>query len=200
MAHHLEWNFNHLDQDYITFIQSRDQPDSCLQSKRHTFRHSTEKIPFYLECTPDGYSPLRIPKGSCALWLAIPLSELPSNIKGVDVKCTIVCQKVGYKQESCVTRLGLIYSFPVGPPFISFEALTKHSSWRFDCYIDIQNVIYKTHPSPNILMGTATKAIHPPQQKPWIQWTFNGPSVTTFLSAKPGANTDIHSDLFSIKG
>eukprot|EP01083_Nonionella_stella_P147575 465849_1 len=191
MEHHFEWKFDHLTQDYMTFIQSRDQPDVCFQSKRHTFQYRNENIPFYLECTPNGFSPYKVPKGKCALWLGIPLSELPPTINGVDVACTVICQKAGYKQQSCLQRLGVQqYSFAIGPPFISFESLSQKASWRFDCYIDIKTIIYQSHTlHANIKNSPSRPNIeNNPLSQQTIRWSFNGPSVTAFLNAKPNAD------------
>eukprot|EP01084_Bolivina_argentea_P007336 13781_1 len=188
MADCIKWQFEHLTSDFITFIQAK--PDTCIQSERHKIKNLT----LYLECTPNGFSPFKIPTGSCVLWLSMALSELPTTIIGANIKCTIFCQAIGYKAETTYNKLGIqSYSFAIGPPYIPFESLKKKASWLFECHIDIQNIIEKNNPLNDTIISTNNVS----SQKS-ISWKFTDQLVNTFIHAAP--NTDIPSELFSIQG
>eukprot|EP01083_Nonionella_stella_P286733 975873_1 len=151
MSHQLTWKFELLTQDYRTFKLSRDKPDTCIEGERQIFEYSKKRISYYWQCTPSGFSSSQVPRGACVLWCAIPSGYLPPDIAGIDVKCTVICQAVRYKQQSSCHALGLrTWSFPIGPPYISFDALYQQTSWQFDLLVEITNIIPRNYANTSV--------------------------------------------------
>eukprot|EP01084_Bolivina_argentea_P102905 184347_1 len=157
-----EWNFLHNSSLIKQFKFAK--PNSVLCSDKFIYRNWR----FCIECTPNGYQQENVPKGRCALWLAIDKTN-PNGLL-IDVTVTFSCNAINYYVATESTKMGSINS---GYPW----SLSSNTTSNFVEYVNLSNWTFRCNVKIN-----ATHVVNPHLSLPiyYNQQQYNNQECSAF--------------------